>query len=931
MSDVSAVLNLPPGHKLLAAPGVDRAPASWASRWHLLDFFLVLIITIGTWRLFGRTAGMVALLALTLSFHEAGAPGWLWLNMLVAVALIRVAPPGKLLQAARVYELAGATLLLLALVPFVAGQLRIGIYPQLEPQPGYAPGFYDAQPAAGMVRPQSAPPAVEETVAITADKAERESRRMLTVASQDAVGLEQSLPESGQLADSHTYSRYAPNAVVQAGLGRPDWRWNTYRLEWSGPVDVTQNMRLIILPRWAVSALRFGQVALLLVFAAVIAAEVLRRQIRLPGGLVLGRAAGTLAAVALAGALIGIAPDTRAQTPDPQLLEELERRLLEPPACTPRCAEVVNAEAEVAPTAMNLRLTVNALSAVAVPLPGSEQGWRPAAVLIDGAPGNQILRGRGQSLWLRLPAGRHVVTLRGALPDADSIEIPFPAPPRVIVAEASGWLVAGIRDRRLLTGSLQLTRQRPEAAGGAEPRWESSRFPAFARLTRTLRLDLDWSVETVVERIAPAEGAITLEVPLLEGESVLTEAVSVRDGRALVSMGPRDRQVVWRSSLPRTSPLTLTAERSAAWQEAWRVGVGSIWHASFTGVPESETPQVDGAARIAAFYPRGGESLTIVTTRPEPSPGPTLVFDSVDLSVAIGSRSQDVNLALDYRSTRGAQHVLRLPEDAELTQVFIDGRSEPLRAEDGELTVPILPGEHRIALSWRSSGDVATVSRTPAVDIGAPAGNIDLFLELPVNRWLLGTGGPRLGPAVLYWPELAALLLFALILGRVRLTPLKARHWLLLGLGFSTFSWLVLAWVATWLLVCGARERLRDDVDWWQFNAAQVAVAVLTVTALIAIVSSLPQGLLGTPDMHVTGNGSAGNSLKWFADRSDTVLPTASAWSVPLWIYKALILAWALWLSFALLRWLPWVWRCFSSQGYWRQFQVITKAAGDKE
>jgi hypothetical protein len=61
------------------------------------------------------------------------------------------------------------------------------------------------------------------------------------------------------------------------------------------------------------------------------------------------------------------------------------------------------------------------------------------------------------------------------------------------------------------------------------------------------------------------------------------------------------------------------------------------------------------------------------------------------------------------------------------------------------------------------------------------------------------------------------------------------------------------------------------------------------------------------------------------------VLPTASAWSVPLWIYKALILAWALWLSFALLRWLPWVWRCFSSQGYWRQFQVITKAAGDKE
>ena len=37
-----------------------------------------------------------------------------------------------------------------------------------------------------------------------------------------------------------------------------------------------------------------------------------------------------------------------------------------------------------------------------------------------------------------------------------------------------------------------------------------------------------------------------------------------------------------------------------------------------------------------------------------------------------------------------------------------------------------------------------------------------------------------------------------------------------------------------------------------------------------------------------------------------------------MWIYKMLILAWALWLSFALVRWLPWAWKCFSSDGLWR-------------
>ncbi len=47
-------------------------------------------------------------------------------------------------------------------------------------------------------------------------------------------------------------------------------------------------------------------------------------------------------------------------------------------------------------------------------------------------------------------------------------------------------------------------------------------------------------------------------------------------------------------------------------------------------------------------------------------------------------------------------------------------------------------------------------------------------------------------------------------------------------------------------------------------------------------------------------------------------MPVAVAWSAPIWIYKVLILAWALWLSFALLRWLPWVWRTFSKEGFWR-------------
>ena len=673
------------------------------------------------------------------------------------------------------------------------------------------------------------------------------------------------------------------------------------------------------MPRWTVTLLRFAEVLILLLFTAVFAAEILKRRFTLPGGLTLGTArASGFFAVGLLTLMMAVSPIAEADTPDPALLVELQNRLLEPPECAPRCAELVAADVEVGTNTVNMSLTVHALANVAIPLPGSDRGWRPSVVVVDGSASSLVGRGNNQKLWVSLAAGRHTIRLSGAVPAADSLEIPFPTPPRVIEATGDGWFIAGIKDRRLLSGSLQLTRLQSEGGGDGTVRWESSRFPAFVRIERSIELDLDWRVTTTVHRVAPTQGALTLDVPLIAGETVLTDGFTVTDGKVLVSMNPNQRSVSWRSSLPRVSPLTLDSQAGAPWKEVWWVGVGSIWHAEFNGVPESESGNAANDVRAAEFYPRGGESLTIDASRPDASEGNTLAFDSVDLRVIHGNRSSDATMSLNYRSTSGAQHSLQLPASAEVTQVIIDGRVEPLRADDGELTVPILPGEHNIEVHWRDDGETGARTSTPAVDIGAPASNIALHLQLPRSRWLLATNGPRLGPAVLYWSELAVLLLFAAVLGRVRLTPLTTRHWLLLGLGFSTFSWPVLGVVIIWLLACGARERWQPDLSWWRFNAVQLAIAAVTIVALGAIVTSLPAGLLGSPDMQVSGNGSYGNSLSWFADRSDSALPTAAAWSVPMWIYKTLILGWALWFSFALLRWLPWVWQCFSSQGYWK-------------
>jgi hypothetical protein len=900
--NMSINLNLPPGHRLFAAPGVDSAPDSWVSRWQLLDFFLLLIVTIATARLFGNAAAAVALLALVLSLHEADSAGWTWLNLLAAVALVRVAPAGRFMAVAKAYRTISAVLLLVILVPFTVGQIRDAVYPQLERQVGMFDGIGARAPDDNY--PASAPFAYDAAMKMEGTVTrEAEAPQEIVVTAARAL---------------KTYSRYADNAIVQAGPGRPSWDWNEYRLDFSGPVDAGRTMRLVIIPDWLVSLLRLLQVLAIAAFAAVFAFEILGRNPgwRIPGGLRIGKTATSLLVVA-SSILLLPATELRAEMPTTEILKELERRLLAPPACAPACAELVFAEVQLAAAELSIELSVHAFDEVAIPLPGSMNGWRAERISLNGSA-VPVYRGDEGGLWIRVPEGQTTVRMQGPLPPVVSLEVPFPAPPRAITARADGWLVAGIRDRRLLSGSLQLTRLQQQGEADRGETWEMSRLPVFVRVERQVELDLDWRVNTTVYRIAPQQGALTIDIPLLEGESIVSGDFRVADGKVQVAMDAGAYSQSWSSTLPRTSPLQLTATDAAPWTEVWQFTVGGVWHAVFEGLPESEFGGESYGVRTAWFHPRGGESLTVHAERPEGVDGNTLAFDEVDLQTTLGARTRDSSLSLQYRSTRGAQQQLTLPADAEVVSVLIDGQPEPLRSDAGVLNIPILPGEHSVDVQWQTDASLAFRERSPKVDLAAASGNITLGMEVPENRWILFAGGPDLGPAVLYWSELAALILFALVLGRIDLTPLGTTQWILLGLGFSTFSWEAFALVALWLLSSGARHRWRLTQASRHFNLLQIGFALLSIAALVAIVSSLPVGLLGTPDMHITGNESYGNSLHWFADRSDGVLPQASVLTAPLWVYKALILVWALWLSFALLRWLPWAWKAFVQEGLWR-------------
>jgi hypothetical protein len=256
--------------------------------------------------------------------------------------------------------------------------------------------------------------------------------------------------------------------------------------------------------------------------------------------------------------------------------------------------------------------------------------------------------------------------------------------------------------------------------------------------------------------------------------------------------------------------------------------------------------------------------------------------------------------------------------------VTIDGQRQSPRLSDGKLELQLRPGAQEVRASWRAPGSLGLAYATPPLDLGLGSVNASLQLEVPRDRWILWTSGPRLGPAVLFWGLLVVAALLALGLGRVGLTPLRPASWFLLFIGLTQVHLFWGALVVAWLLALGLRSR-SAPARWLLFDLVQLQLALLTLLAFAALWMVIDAGLLGPPEMQISGNDSSGSLLRWYQDRADTVPAAGHVLWVPTWLYRVAMLAWAVWLATALLGWLRWGWGCFSHQGVWRGRQQIVR------
>ena len=900
-ADVLTVrLNLPPGWRLFALFGADFVNGDWLTAWSLLDLFLLLIFSLAVAKLWGPGAGILAFLAFGLSYHEPGAPRYVWLILLMPISLLRVVPPGwghRLLTGWKWLTLA---ILALTLVPFLTQQVQQTLYPQLEIDSSNAPwmGLEDRFTFT-----------IIQGLQQTEDSKENSSVNAVPATPPPAPMRVQfgSAPGSfsGRANKPQAQSEnlnYDNKARIQTGPGVPDWKWRSVIFGWNGPVQASQQVHPILISLTTERGIAILRIALLLGLAGILLnARALASPLFRNGG---------KAAIAILLGLCGLA-SANAQMPDQQMIDTLKNRLTEVSDAYPNAADIPSVSLALNGRKIVMDVEAHAAIRTAVPLPGRLPAWSPVAVTVDNKPEAALRRDDGY-IWIVLSEGVHRIHIEGLLSDVTEWEWTFQLKPHRVAIEAPGWTFSGVRPDGSPEQQVFFALKQKATAGEAS--YDRQDFQSVASVARSLELGLVWQVHTTVTRLSKSGKALALRVPLLPGENVLSSNSVVKDGFIEVRLGAQESSFTWESELPVKPAISLSTKPTDSWVESWHLVASPVWNIAFKGLApifEPSNPDL-----VPVWHPWPGESVELAISRPEAIPGATVTVSKGTHAVTLGKRQRTTRLNLSLRCSLGEDFLITLPQGAEVTSLTHVGKAIPVRKDGDKLIIPLQPGEQAVSVAWKSNIPLGLRAKAGEVRLPVESANIETTISVPEDRWILWTAGPLRGPAVRFWGVLVCSLLAAWLLGRVRFSPLRPVEWMLLATGLTQIPLPAALLVIGWLFLLSWRGRETfQTLPAWGYNLLQTGIVGLTAISLGIFVAVVSMGLLGNPAMFIAGNGSSYRYLHWYQARCANMLPNPECLSISIWWYRFLMLAWALWLAAALISWLRWAWQQFSTGG----------------
>lgn len=909
---VKATLYLPAGWKLISLNGAN-SNKTWLKKWTLLDLFMVLITAIAIHKLFGLKWGIVTLITLALAWHTRNSPQYIWINLIIAIAVLRVLPAGRFYNMLNNYRLISSVILVLVILPFMVDQVRTTLYPQLEfnysvaQSPNYNVGKRNII---------SKPASIEEEM--------QEPARSLSL-SDTKARFKQKVEKHSLSSRGYELKKIAridPDAMIQTGPGLPSWTLHRYPLSWDGPVRKGQTISMVLLSPVMHGVFKILQMALIILLAWKLIDV---SSLKLPNLSNTSKNSGVnvLATVGLLGLLLVGNPATvEAAYPSQALLNELKQELTKPAKCLPHCASIESMNIKLLANKLTIKLRIHAEEDVLLPLPIPVKQWIPSKIDVDGKQTSGLVRHNKNNLWLHSKKGTHTVNVTGTVRHLNQLQFDFPLKPYDISLNINGWTAEGMDKVTHKISVLTFLRKVDKSNQSDITKVEQSDIPVYAQVSRSLQLGLEWVVTTHVQSLSGTAFPVILNVPLLKGESVITDNITVKNNHAVISLNNNRSSYSWTSKIEIADKIELQASQKENLIEKWELDASPVWHINLSGIPVIYHKR-RGNNWSPEWQPWPNEKVMISVSKPLGVVGKTLTIDSSTLSLTPGAQITTAKLNFNLRSSLGGQHVIQLPKEVDLQTVKINNQNVPIRNTAEGLSLPVNPGNQKIEISWQEDRGISNVFHSSSVNLGSESVNNAINIKPGYNRWLLYTSGPSIGPAILFWGMLVVIILISYGLGLIKGTPLNSLQWVLLGFGLSASGPWGLVIVAVCIFALRARGNLNlDDISWKKFNIIQVGLFLLVFVTVSTLLSVIEQGLLGSPDMQIQGNGSSAYQLNWFSDRINELIPSAMFISVPLYVFRLLMLVWSIWLAFAVVKWAQWSWSNYAKGGYWKSKPV---------
>ncbi|MBN2715931.1 MAG: hypothetical protein JXX14_08745, partial [Deltaproteobacteria bacterium] len=841
--------------------------------------------------------------------------------------------------------------------PFIMEQLRHGIHPQLATEEAgdldqsdrlHMARTAEVPPMMGLQRNEDGQAGIRKQLAVQQGedllksdlKPMAKQSGILAFSPHSAYGLDVQAPDN-------RFAKYmlaAPDdaqaaEVVQTGPGIPKWTGHSSFLEWRGPVSRTQRFRLLMLnpqQNLVLTALR----VLLLTLLGIMA---IRRGMCLtkqpPSGQppLSGRNGapvkkGTAAATTLALCFL-FSSHGHAQIPSPEMLNALKDKITPVSQCDGRCTSTEQLEIRITPNQAVLRATVHAPEPGAWSLPGPVTNFVPAKITVDGK--TPILKSDPTGyVSLLLTPGIHTVLIIGKFISPDAPMIEFEVPPHNVTVHAPGFTTDGIDEfgnvatqlymvperksfPKVLKGDIQQNDQSVATARNAGDE-KNNPIPPWLHITRNIHFDVNWLMTTTVTRVSPDTDPLQAGIPLLRGEHVTGDAVKVRNHTAIVSMQRGQKEIQWTSELSQSSTVLLTAPQKSFWRESWVIDCGKIWQCFFEGA----IPFKNSIGQ-REFWPWPSDWVRVSLHRPKAVPGRHTTIDDLAIQITPGKRITKGHAVLNARASQRSVQKITLPKEATIHTLQINGRVHPYRQQGRTLEIPLSPGRQQVSFEWQQPLPLTFDFKVPRLGLDKPANNIAVSVTLPEERWIILTNGPQVGPVVLFWGGLVAVILLAIIVpSRFRLNPLKPWQWALLALGLYLVSVQSAVLVALWFFAVAWRcHAPMKDTHPLLFNLAQMGLLIWTLAVVFVFAQVVTDGLAAAPDMHITGNHSSSTRLSWYSDHCDSQTPAIAIISAASVIWKFAMLPWSIWLAFNMVKWAKWTLAALRSGSVWKSMK----------